>query len=1431
MSHDFLEMKHIKVIFSVIVAWLLLGIVSCGGRADGVESIVDSLNTQSYMLRYSSLTESAKFADEVLESYADCGYDDGVNEALINKSFIYFMQMRYDSAQICCKQVLHQSDNDLICCMADISLMAICNKIAQSKEFYDYRNDAQERIDKIADEIQGLNLTEHQQQLWNRVQMQFRLISISYYVAMRQQAVIQENIEWMDNHIEYASEDSTLFASYLIHKALNSIKDGVGDDAINTQRRNLVRLLSVSTMYGYSFLKAEGMVMLSKSIMRKGDLKPSQKVYVEELVGATDDDNIGKLLAERAADLFRDYGNKNGESKAYIMLSDYYLAEGDYSKALELLDHALQLVNIHHREVNISHEHIGESVADVLYTYSPVEDSLSTEMRWIADPNIITSPAWMAEIREQLSVVYGAMGMKAESDYNHNIYFDILDATRQDQRVQQQEDILNREERWLNFLIAVFAVAIVLLAWGLYMYNARSKRIYRKRMRMLSSVIDVCKKMNSALNDDLEDEEELIENLHQLTDNDVKRIFPYLNAEDWTKADVEKMNGLDRELYNVLLVFFNWMKNKGLQLVKYAENAQQLESETYLLEKKYEENKRQYLEKLTSMSIVNGITPFIDRAMHEMQKLNADKAVPFEEKKKEEMMNRFKYVSELIVKINEYNDVLGHWVKIRRGMVNLNIENFALQPLLDTLRRGGKTFENKNITLNINDSDSVVRADKSLTLFMMNTLLDNARKYTPEGGTITLSTNETDSYVEISVQDSGVGMSEEDVDVLNNSKVYDSSKIGSVGENAEAVKSQKGFGFGLMNCKGIIGKYLKTNAIFSVCKFGVESSLGEGSRFYFRLPKGVIKALMLLFICLPVRMMAENTQKAYEYSDSLFSCNVKGEYERALLFADSAIQVLNRSYLADHPDATQLMKLSGTDMPEVEWMKDGVVADFNLIISIRNEVAISALALNENGLYHYNSELLTRLYKMSSLDENLEEYCVSIRQANRDKKAILIMLGLVVVLVVVIYFFLYYRHNQLFIFNLRQFIQLNHKVFSASQDEVLPLVLEGLADIKMVDTVALAIADMNSMNVAGDKTDVESYKLMMDSCFNSRQEVKSINGDFHAYPLSINKNENNVMVGVLGVKYHNGKLTDEEKLIIDLVCQFIAIHTYFTRTKIEERNVSLELLEDERRRVENEQQKVYVQNMIMDNCMSALKHETMYYPNRIKQIVDSVLESKTAVDTESDKSVNEIDTNSILCDSKIEDMYELMNYYKEIFTILSTCAGKQVERVLFKRTSMSVSQIGEMVCKSFKKSVKKTSGRNSASRLIVEKSETLSASVDKIFLQSLIDNVISLFFEHDSGGNMHLQFESIDGFVKCSFTDTEYRFDESEIPNLFYVDNVKYDSVNDSLVGMQYLLAKQIIREHDQYSNRRGCRIYVENETEGNGSRFVFTLPVGREKT
>ena len=83
-------------------------------------------------------------------------------------------------------------------------------------------------------------------------------------------------------------------------------------------------------------------------------------------------------------------------------------------------------------------------------------------------------------------------------------------------------------------------------------------------------------------------------------------------------------------------------------------------------------------------------------------------------------------------------------------------------------------------------------------------------------------------------------------------------------------------------------------------------------------------------------------------------------------------------------------------------------------------------------------------------------------------------------------------------------------------------------------------------------------------------------------------------------------------------------------------HLGIELSEDELRRAEYENQKLYISNNVLDNCLSTLKHETMYYPSRIHQLIDGT------------------DTHLLAID-------ELVSYYKELHTLLSAQAMRQLD--------------------------------------------------------------------------------------------------------------------------------------------------------------------------
>ena len=450
------------------------------------------------------------------------------------------------------------------------------------------------------------------------------------------------------------------------------------------------------------------------------------------------------------------------------------------------------------------------------------------------------------------------------------------------------------------------------------------------------------------------------------------------------------------------------------------------------------ENKRQNEVKKACLSIVTGIVPYIDRMVNEVRKLCTLPAANTEAIQQ----GKLGYIDELVTKINEYKDILALWIKMRQGTLSLNIENFELQELFAMIAKGRRSFELKKQTLTVGETTACVKADKALTLFMMNTLGENVRKYTQEGGEVNLSAEETPDYVEIAVEDNGPGLSEKDRMRILGEKVYDSGAIGmDTATDAAELQRQKGHGFGLMNCKGIIEKYRKTNSLFAVCRFDIQSTPGKGSRFSFRLPKGARRMVGLLWIglCLLLGMACSSKPEsathtasnekvapydsllaiANDYANWVYECNVNGDHATALVLADSVLYYMNAHYLRYSGKSGPLLRLeSEGEGAELTWLAQSFDTDYFILLDVRNEAAVASLAVKDFRKYRYNNAAYAALYKRLSKDNSLEEYCLQMQRSASNKRIALSLFVLLVCGCLVAYYALYLRHRLHYRYNM-----------------------------------------------------------------------------------------------------------------------------------------------------------------------------------------------------------------------------------------------------------------------------------------------------------------------------------------------------------------------------------------------------------------------------
>jgi signal transduction histidine kinase len=155
-----------------------------------------------------------------------------------------------------------------------------------------------------------------------------------------------------------------------------------------------------------------------------------------------------------------------------------------------------------------------------------------------------------------------------------------------------------------------------------------------------------------------------------------------------------------------------------------------------------------------------------------------------------------------------------------RGM-NANPISFNLSELIyEKIGLFTTVAQSKNIMLSAQTSLlSMVWADINQVRLILRNLINNAIKFTPEGGQISITAHVENNQAFVSVIDNGVGMSKEQMEKLFK-KNHSFTTYGTSGE--------KGTGLGLSLCKDFVER--------NGGKIWVESEVGKGSSFIFTLP-------------------------------------------------------------------------------------------------------------------------------------------------------------------------------------------------------------------------------------------------------------------------------------------------------------------------------------------------------------------------------------------------------------------------------------------------------------------------------------------------------------------------------------------------------------------------------------------------------------------
>lgn len=1073
--HKIFHHNHGIAIVCLMVAMLVFSACSPSHKGE-----VDRLNSLSYAFHYRNLDSTKVLATRALALADD--YPAGYAEACNNLAFVAIAKMDYRAAKRWLEKVEDRSDNQIELLIADVQNMRICQREARNKDFYSHREKAMRRLRRIGEEASNLPLREHRRAIYAK--SEFDIVAATYFYYVQQERPMQQALAQLDP--DELEQDTAQYLNYLYNYGSGgAITRGTANEISQTEFDYLIRLyMMASGSNPYPYWQANALQAISEHIqdaerrdfLVKNNLPAFQYLNVEQMPTEL----LAGNFAQRALNLFSEYGDVYQTAGAYRTLAECYWQIRDYNSAGNCLNLALT-----------------------------------------QNKAILQAPDLVASIRERLCLVYSAIDKKPQSDYNRNIYLDLQEQARQDKQLEARAAQLDDNAVQLNSMIAAVIFVIILVVFLLYLFD----RMKRRKAR--SHSVD-----------------DLLVPLHE-----------------WEDDNKQTINALSDKYEEI---------NEARDMVQFH----------------ISENRRRNMEQRAKVSLVNSITPFIDRMIHEVDRLQ-EGGEP--EATRQE---RYQYISELADQINQYNGVLTDWIQMRQGSISLRIESFPLQPLFDIVAKGKMSFQMRGVKLEVHPTDAVVKADRTLTLFMINTIADNARKFTPSGGKVVVSAQgavSKDSYVEISIADTGRGMDETTL-----SHVFDRTYTG-------------GHGFGLLNCKGIIDKYRKMSSLFSVCQIHAESEEGKGSRFSFRLPCGIRRmqmvlmlALTMIFAAMPLKMQAEVTsakmqaqnklhhqhhgrnsknqkkeagtthflELADAYADSAYFSNINGTYQKTLEMADSSRINLNRFYLSIHPDGKYLMvshPKKGT-AAEIQWLHDGLPTNYDVILDIRNECAVAALALHKWELYESNNKVYTQLFRERSADNSLDDY-VRTMQVSENSKAVAIVLLIILLLQLPLaYYLLYYRH---------------------------------------ILRYRYAVDKINAIN-----------KVLL-SRENEESKLQRINQLWNPQNAE---------------KMRNSQLFPQLNKVVEQILQ--ALRKSIDMRKNEAMNI--EMAEDDLHRAEYENGKLHIANSVLDNCLSTLKHETMYYPSRIRQLIDTTPEDVTS-------------------------LHELVDYYKSIYNMLSRQAMEQVE--------------------------------------------------------------------------------------------------------------------------------------------------------------------------
>ena len=159
------------------------------------------------------------------------------------------------------------------------------------------------------------------------------------------------------------------------------------------------------------------------------------------------------------------------------------------------------------------------------------------------------------------------------------------------------------------------------------------------------------------------------------------------------------------------------------------------------------------------------------------------------------------------------------WASLQRDTTTTSLTDIDLEEIArETAQGATEAAAEKSISLVVTCSGIQVRGHRDMLAAVLRNLVNNAVKFTPPGGVITITAYPRDDRVEVEVTDTGVGMTPHRISSLFELDQR-TSTTGTAGE--------QGSGFGLLLCRDLVEQLGS--------ELTVSSTVNQGTTFRFRL--------------------------------------------------------------------------------------------------------------------------------------------------------------------------------------------------------------------------------------------------------------------------------------------------------------------------------------------------------------------------------------------------------------------------------------------------------------------------------------------------------------------------------------------------------------------------------------------------------------------